>query len=72
MTLDEIIAAAGSVNELARIAGVKHPTISATWRRRGRVPVDRARAVSDALKIPLHKIRPDIWPREAEPACVEA
>lgn len=61
MTLEEIIAAAGGVTELARIAGVNHATVSATWRRRGLVPVERARAVSDALKIPLHKIRPDIW-----------
>lgn len=61
MTLEEIIAAAGGVGELARIAGVNHATVSATWRRRGRVPVERAIVVSDALNIPLHKIRPDIW-----------
>lgn len=67
MTLEEIIDAAGGVAELARIAGVNHATISATWRRKGRVPVERARPISDALGIPLHKIRPDIW-REATAA----
>lgn len=61
MTLEEIIAAAGGVTELARIAGVNHATVSATWRRRGRVPVERARAISEELKIPLSEIRPDIW-----------
>jgi DNA-binding transcriptional regulator YdaS (Cro superfamily) len=64
MTLEEIIIAAGGASELARIAGVHRATVSATWRRRGKVPVERARAISDALQIPLHKIRPDIWRAE--------
>lgn len=64
MTVDEIIEAAGGVTKLAKIAGVDHSTISASWRRSGRVPVDRAHAISEALAIPLHKIRPDVW-REA-------
>lgn len=61
MTLEEIIARAGGVTGLARVAGVNHATISATWRRTGRVPVERAHAISEALAIPLSEIRPDIW-----------
>lgn len=61
MTLEEIIAKAGGVSELARIAGVNHSTISATWRRTGRVPVERVHAISESLSIPLHEIRPDVW-----------
>lgn len=69
MTLEEIIVAAGGVSELARIAGVNHATVSATWRRRGKVPVERARAISEALEIPLHQIRPDVWrPAQASAA----
>lgn len=68
MTLDEIIAAAGGVTELARIAEVNHSTISATWRRNGRVPVERAHRISEALAIPLSDIRPDVWRPTTEAA----
>ena len=63
MTLDEIIEAAGGVTQLAKIAGVNHSTV-AWWRRHGNrvATVDRAQRISRALGIPLHKIRPDIWP----------
>jgi hypothetical protein len=60
-TLDEIVARAGSVTKLAAVAGVHQTTISAAWRRKGRVPVDRCRRVHDALGIPLHELRPDVW-----------
>lgn len=68
MMLDEIIERAGGVTRLAEIAGVDHSTISSGWRRTGRVPVERARAVSEGLGVPLSEIRPDIWrpsPQEA-------
>lgn len=61
MTLDDIAALAGGVNKLAEIAGVHQTTVSASWRRSGRVPVDRAHRISEALGIPLHEIRPDVW-----------
>lgn len=61
MMLDEIIAAAGGVVKLAEIANVKHPTISAGWRRRGQVSIDAAWRIHEALGIPLHKLRPDIF-----------
>ena len=68
MPLDEIAALAGGVNKLAEIAGVHQTTVSASWRRAGRIPVDRARAISEALKIPLHEIRPDVWRPSSEEA----
>lgn len=61
MMIDELIAKAGGVAKLAEIAGVNRASISASWRRSGRVPVERARRISEALRIPLHEIRPDIW-----------
>jgi DNA-binding phage protein len=61
ITLDDVIARAQGVTKLARIAGVSHSTVAGTWRRTGRVPVERARQVSNALNIPLHELRPDIW-----------
>ncbi len=61
MTLEELIAAAGGVTRLAQIAGVNHSSVSASWRRTGKVPVERAHRISEALAIPLSKIRPDVW-----------
>lgn len=68
MTIDELIAAAGGVTRLAEIAGVDHSSISASWRRTGRVPAERALRISDALGIPPHRIRPDLWRPEPEAA----
>lgn len=61
-TLDELIELAGGLSCLAKIAGVNHSTIAASWRRTGRVPVERAQKIAIGLSIPLHEIRPDIWP----------
>lgn len=59
-SVDEVIACAGGLSKLAAATGVDHSSVCG-WKRKGRIPVGRARAVSDALKIPLHKIRSDIW-----------
>ena len=64
MTIDELIALAGGVTRLAEIAGVDHSSVSASWRRTGRVPVERAHRISEALSIPLSEIRPDVWRSE--------
>jgi DNA-binding transcriptional regulator YdaS (Cro superfamily) len=60
MTVDEIIAAAGGVGKLAKLAGVSHSSVC-DWRRASRVPVERALVIHELLKIPLTEIRPDIW-----------
>ncbi|MGH7053792.1 MAG: 4-hydroxyphenylacetate 3-hydroxylase N-terminal domain-containing protein, partial [Stellaceae bacterium] len=62
MKLDEIIARAGGVGRLAEIAGVDHSTISASWRRTGKVPRGRAGRIAAALGL-----RPeDVCPWEEE------
>lgn len=61
MSIDELIRRANGVTRLAEIAGVRHPTISAGWRRSGQVPVARVRRISAALGIPMHELRPDVW-----------
>jgi hypothetical protein len=61
MTIDEIIAKAGGVVKLAETAGVDHSSIYG-WRRREKIPVERARVIHEKLDIPLHEIRPDVWP----------
>ena len=68
MELDEIIEKAGGVTQLARIAEVDHSTISAGWRRRGKVSIAAAMRISERLGIPRHEIRPDIWPAQPEMA----
>jgi hypothetical protein len=67
MTIDELIAFAGGVSKLAESAKCDRVTIYG-WRRRGRVPVERARDISGALDLPLHEIRPDVWPAEVAAA----
>lgn len=68
MTIEELIVAAGGVSRLAEIAGVDHSSVSASWRRTGRVPVERAHRISEALQIPLSEIRPDVWRPNTEAA----
>lgn len=60
MTVDEIISLAGSVGALARRLNVSHSSVC-DWRRVDRIPVERALAIHETLKIPLHEIRPDVW-----------
>ena len=67
MTIDEIIAKAGGVTELARMLNVHHSSVC-DWRRANRVPVPRAQAISEQLSIPLHEIRPDVWAAPCEAA----
>ena len=69
MTIDELAARAGGIGHLAEAAGV-HWSTGCGWKRTKQrlIPVHRARAVANALDIPLHLIRPDVWatPSEAE------
>jgi DNA-binding transcriptional regulator YdaS (Cro superfamily) len=48
----------GRVNELAKATGLTKQAISA-WTR---IPAERAPAISEALGVPLHELRPDLWP----------
>jgi DNA-binding transcriptional regulator YdaS (Cro superfamily) len=74
MTIDEIAGVASDhlskdyrfvapINALAQITGVHHSTVCG-WRRNAaqQVPVHHARTISKLLGIPLHEIRPDVWP----------
>lgn len=60
MNVSEIVTVAGGLKKLGEIAGVDHSTV-AGWKRAGRIPVERARKIHEALDIPLHEIRPDVW-----------
>jgi len=64
MTLDEIIERAGGKPEyLAEIIGVHRTTVIGYGHTRDRlIPPQHARKVAEALDIPLHEIRPDLWP----------
>ena len=49
------------LSRLARGVGVK-PQAVASWIEKGRIPAERARDVSRETGIPLHELRPDLWP----------
>ena len=48
---------AGSVKALAEVAGVRPQAIS-QWKK---IPAERAVRISDALGIPRHVLRPDLF-----------
>lgn len=69
MTLADYLSKPGSTAvALGRRLDVSHSTIL-RWAS-GRVPAERARAVSDATGIPLHELRPDLFdpPQRVEAA----
>ncbi len=53
----EAIKKAGSVKALAEAAGVKPQAIS-QWRQ---VPIDRVARIAEALGMPRHELRPDVF-----------
>lgn len=55
-----VIRAAGSLSEVARTAGVKVPSVS-NWRR---VPPEYCVLFARKFRVPLHDIRPDLYPAE--------
>ena len=65
--LEEAIAVAGSRYRLAKLIGIKPPSVH-DWTRSGRVPAERVLAVEAAAGISRHKLRPDIYPVESQQA----
>lgn len=61
----DVIDAAGGVTALAAALGVDHSAIS-KWKRRTRVPHERALALEKLSGIPRHELRPDLWPAPAD------
>lgn len=60
--LEKAIAKLGSQSALARAIGVSQPSVW-KWVRDGKpIPAERVPAVSNATGIPLHELRPDIFP----------
>jgi DNA-binding transcriptional regulator YdaS (Cro superfamily) len=59
--LEKAIDAGGGLTGLARIIGVKTPSVDG-WRERG-VPPKRVLAVEAATGVSRHLLRPDIYPR---------
>jgi DNA-binding transcriptional regulator YdaS (Cro superfamily) len=59
--VDRVIEKAGGVNALARTLGFHHTSII-DWRRAGQIPAKRALRVHQITGIPLHELRPDVFP----------
>lgn len=67
MDIAEIIDKAGGVQALARALDLHHTSVIG-WRQSGKVPAIRCQAVSAATGIPLHELRPDIYPAGTDAA----
>lgn len=61
--LENAIAAAGSKYRLAKLIGIKPPSVH-DWLRTGRIPAERVIAVEAATGISRTELRPDIYPVE--------
>ena len=61
--LEKAIAVAGSKYRLAKLIGIKPPSVHA-WMRSGRIPAERVLAVEAATGISRYELRPDIYPAE--------
>jgi len=61
MDIERIFAAAGGVKALGVKLGIAHTSVIG-WRQSGRVPAERCQAISAVTGIPLHVLRPDIYP----------
>ena len=61
--IENAIAAAGSGYRLAKLIGIKPPSIH-DWIKKGRIPAERVLAVEAATGISRHELRPDIYPVE--------
>lgn len=61
MSVDDVIEIAGGIIELAKAAGVDRTSVYG-WQRKGVIPHARVYAINLALGIPLHELRPDLWP----------
>ena len=57
---EKAIDAAGSATKLAEMIGVSRACVS-SWKWRG-VPATQCLDVHEATKVPLHQLRPDIYP----------
>jgi len=67
LTIDEIAERAGGIGKLAEILGIHWSTVCGFKRTRAaQLPPRHARVVAEALDIPLHEIRPDLWPAPEE------
>ena len=57
--LESLVTTVGTYR-LARLIGVKHPTIH-SWMKAGRVPAERVLAIEQATGISRYELRPDVF-----------
>lgn len=60
-----LIAHYGTQARLASVCDVSAPSIHDRRRRGTEVPAEWARRIHDDSGIPLHEMRPDLWPEHA-------
>lgn len=66
--LRRAVAALGGQSAMARLLGISQPSVW-YWVDKGKaLPPEHVLAVEDATGISRHDLRPDIYPREGDPA----
>lgn len=66
--LETAVEKIGSQAALARLCGVKQPSVWHWLKNSQRLPAEHVLAVEAATGISRHELRPDIYPRDLAPA----
>lgn len=61
MKVADIIKQGGGVAAVARALGIHHTSVIG-WCQADRIPAERCAAVNAITHVPLHEIRPDVYP----------
>ncbi|WP_375290889.1 transcriptional regulator [Qipengyuania sp.] len=66
--LKQSVSVAGSQGALARLCGVKQPTVWKWLNKKKPLPAEHVLRVEEATGVSRHDLRPDLYPREEPPA----
>ncbi|WLR92921.1 transcriptional regulator [Shinella zoogloeoides] len=66
--VDRIVTDLGGLTKTATALGLRNPSVVANWRKRGRVPYQRAVEIERLTGISRHILRPDVFGPQPEAA----
>lgn len=66
--VDLFVEKLGGLTKAAAVLKVKHPSVIANWRSRGRVPPERVLEIESLSGVSRHDLRPDVFGPKPEAA----